>query len=124
MLSDFFRINLPYGIAKNDKNEWLAFNREYMPLGFNNNKFKGMPGKSYSDLPVYSNYGNISEDILLSLADNENAVIRDDDDNIEKVFFYDDESNPVNRIKQDSVIWQKYFSKIITLSNLFTIHQS
>ena len=28
-LTDFFRINLPYGIRKNDKGEWVAFNREY-----------------------------------------------------------------------------------------------
>lgn len=35
-LTDFFRINLPYGIKCNDKNEWATFNREYMPLGSNN----------------------------------------------------------------------------------------
>lgn len=35
MLNDFFRINLPYGIAQNNKGEWMAFNREYRPIGFN-----------------------------------------------------------------------------------------
>lgn len=34
-LSDFFRINLPYGIKRNSKNEWFAFNREYVPIGWN-----------------------------------------------------------------------------------------
>ena len=119
MLSDFFRINLPYGIAKNDKNEWLAFNREYMPLGFNNTKFKGMPGKSYSDLPVYSNYGNIPEFVLLALAsENPAAVFRDKENNIIKVFFYDDASNPVNGIGNNMDLWDEYFFKLITLSKL------
>lgn len=30
MLNNFFRINLPYGIAKNDNDEWMTFNCEYM----------------------------------------------------------------------------------------------
>jgi len=35
MLGNFFRINMPYGIIRNENGEWMAFNREYMPLGFN-----------------------------------------------------------------------------------------
>jgi hypothetical protein len=35
MLTDFFRINLPYGMQKNEKGEWMFFNREYVPLGWN-----------------------------------------------------------------------------------------
>jgi hypothetical protein len=30
-LSDFFRINMPYGLKRNPSDEWFAFNREYMP---------------------------------------------------------------------------------------------
>lgn len=37
MLENFFRINLPYGMIRNDKNEWMCFNREYMPLGYVSN---------------------------------------------------------------------------------------
>ncbi len=33
-LSDFFRINLPYGMMRNESGEWFVFNREYAPLGF------------------------------------------------------------------------------------------
>ncbi len=40
MLSDFFRINLPYGISRTDDNEWFAFNREYLPLGWNDSDKK------------------------------------------------------------------------------------
>jgi hypothetical protein len=34
-LTDFFRINLPYGLKRNDNDEWFCFNREYVPLGWN-----------------------------------------------------------------------------------------
>jgi hypothetical protein len=27
-LTDFFRINLPYGMNKNENGEWICFNRE------------------------------------------------------------------------------------------------
>ena len=40
MINDFLRINLPYGIKKNENNEWAAFNREYLPLDFNDIRFK------------------------------------------------------------------------------------
>jgi hypothetical protein len=32
-LTDFFRINLPYGLKKKLDNKWFIFNREDMPLG-------------------------------------------------------------------------------------------
>ena len=32
-LSNFFKINLPYGIKRNENGQWTAFNREYKPLG-------------------------------------------------------------------------------------------
>ena len=31
-LTDFFRINMPYGMEKTD-NGWFVFNREYLQLG-------------------------------------------------------------------------------------------
>lgn len=35
MLADFFRINMPYGMKQNKEGKWIIFNREYMPLGWN-----------------------------------------------------------------------------------------
>jgi hypothetical protein len=46
-LTDFFRINLPYGIQKNDVGEWSAFNREYKPLGWNTDEWV-----NYEDAPI------------------------------------------------------------------------
>jgi len=55
-LTDFFRINLPYGIHRNKNNEWSAFNREYLPLGWNNNE-QGksiMIESSFKDFPIHT----------------------------------------------------------------------
>ena len=119
MLSDFFRINLPYGFAKNEKNEWMAFNREYMPLGYNDENYKRLPGNSYMDLPVYTSYKNISESLLIELAHHkEGGIQRDDEGNIKKVFLYNDQTNPVNQSKDNQVLWNEYFEKIKKLSKL------
>ena len=120
MLSDFFRINMPYGIARNKENKWMAFNREYMPLGYNNMDFKGLPGSSYLDLPIYTEYKNIKENQLLELADDDTSVHRDENGIIEKIFLYDDGTNPVNQSKDKNDLWEKYFNKLKTLSKLRT----
>lgn len=118
MLDNFFRINLPYGFARNENGEWMAFNREYMPLGYNENGKKGMPGESYSELPVYTKYNRITEDFLVGLADDKNAIHRNDKGEIVKVFLYDDGSNPVNQSSDKPALWNNYFSKLKKLSGL------
>lgn len=118
MLNNFFRINLPYGIAKNEAGEWMAFNREYRPIGFNENSKKGDPGTSYMDLDVYTFFGVISEKVLLSLADSETAIVRNSKSEIIKVFFYDDKTNPVNQSTSKPQLWEAYFLKLKTLSKL------
>jgi hypothetical protein len=118
MLSDFFRINLPYGIARNEKNEWMAFNREYMPLGFNDYNFKGQPGEDYTDMPVYSKYKGLTEKFLLELAHSDNGIQRNEDGDIIKVFFYNDRTNPRNQSKDNAALWESYFSKLKKLSKL------
>ncbi|MFZ4414188.1 MAG: hypothetical protein ACOYOV_13985 [Bacteroidales bacterium] len=118
MLGDFFRINLPYGIARNENGEWMAFNREYLPLGFIDQSLKGMPGKSYLDLPVYTYYKNVTEKLLLQLADDDTSLQRNDSNEIVKVFFYSDGTNPRNHIKDNDILWNKYFAKLKILSKL------
>jgi len=48
-LGDFFRINMPYGMRRNDKGEWFVFNREYKPLGWNTKEF--INEEDYPDFP-------------------------------------------------------------------------
>lgn len=118
MLNDFFRINLPYGIAKNENGEWMAFNREYLPIGYNNRELKGDPGKSYLNLPVYTKYKKISQKLLLELADSEHAIQYNNAGDITKVFFYNDGTNPMNQSKEKKQLWDKYFDKLKKLSKL------
>ena len=118
MLSDFFRINLPYGIAKNENGEWMAFNREYLPLGYNDTSMSGQPGVSFLDLPVYTKYKTVSEKLLNELADDETNLQRDEKGNITKVFLYKDSSNPMNQRPEKRELWAKYFQKLEQLSKL------
>lgn len=116
MLSDFFRINLPYGIAKNAAGEWMAFNREYLPLGYNDISIKGLPGKSYLDLPVYTKYKGITEKLLLDLAHSEKGITRNEDGEIVRIYLYNDGSNPLNQATDQKELWDRYFEKLKRLS--------
>ena len=118
MLSDFFRINLPYGIAKNEKDEWMAFNREYLPLGFNTTESKGLPGNDYLDLPIYTRYKAVSEKLLSELADSEDSIDRNESGEIIRIFLYKDATNPMNFTPQKQELWDRYFKKVARLSKL------
>ena len=123
MLSDFFRINLPYGIARNDNGEWMAFNREYMPLGYNDMNYKKAdnPNNSFLDLPIYTKYKNVTEKVLLKLAaaDGE-SIKRDEQGKIKTVWFYNDSTNPAGQSKDVKEYWDLYFEKIKVLSTFQT----
>lgn len=118
MLNDFFRINLPYGIAKNENGEWMAFNREYMPLGFNNTEFKMHPGSSYQEMPIYTKYKRVSEKILTDIAWGEDGIKRNTDGEIVRIFLYNDSSNPRNQSVEKKELWDAYFDKLKKLSRL------
>ncbi|MGD1947305.1 MAG: hypothetical protein ACFB0A_13825 [Croceivirga sp.] len=111
-LNNFFRINLPYGIKRNEKGEWAAFNREYKPLG-ENDYMKHVPDEDF----IFTNYGELSDRFLMEIADSPTAIQMDDDNVITKVFLYDDSTNPINHGEYDSELWNKYFEKLRWLSN-------
>lgn len=117
-LTDFFRINLPYGIAKNENYEWMAFNREYLPLGFNNKNGISFNINGTSSFPVHTKYRGITEEKLLSLAwDDDSGIKRDDNGKITTIFLYNDRSNPTNSDKADADInWETYINKLKKLS--------
>ncbi len=120
MLNKFFNINLPYGIAKNHDGCWMAFNREYLPIGYNDYSLKKFPGIDYLELPVYTKYVGITENFLINLADKNNtgSIQRNDKGEIIRVFLYNDASNPVNRITSNKILWNNYFIKLEKLSKL------
>lgn len=112
MLSDFFRINLPYGLAKNDKGEWMAFNREYMPLGFNTNIKHELNLHADTGYPVHTKYKGLREATIEKLAITPKSIERDNDGKIKKVWLYNDATNPSN----DSKHWDAYLEKLKYIS--------
>lgn len=115
-LSNFFKINLPYGISKNSKGEWAAFNREYMPLGWNtvDDNFSIYPNDSQNKNTIYTKYRSLSEKILLEIAGSENNLKRDENGKIQMLFLYNDKTNPSNNSKY----WDEYINKIKKLSTI------
>lgn len=111
-LNNFFKINLPYGIRRNEKGYWSAFNREYKPLGYNDSNAI-IEDSEFS----FTNYGKLSENLLLELADDRNSIKRNEKEEIVMVFLYNDSTNPSNQNSLSSSLWNQYFLKIKKLSN-------
>jgi hypothetical protein len=115
-LTDFFRINMPYGIVKNDKGEWLAFNREYVPIGWNDDSDRKdlSDSESYARLPIKTKYKTDTDKILSKLIDRVSQVEYDANGKICKIFLYDDGTNPKNFPEN----WERYMNKLKILSEL------
>ena len=74
---DFFRMNLPYGLIRNSNNEWMLFNRDYMPIGYvdyskRESMSAGNPG--YQELPIYTKYKGLTEKLLKQLAHRPDSI--------------------------------------------------
>jgi hypothetical protein len=109
-LGDFFRINMPYGMKRNDKNEWFVFNREYKPLGFNTNE-----NIKEEQHPVYTKYKALTEAKIIKIAWSDNdGIRRNEKGEIYMFWLYNDATNP----KDSPKYWNDYFEKIKILSNL------
>ena len=111
-MTDFFRINMPYGLHRNDNGEWMAFNREYMPIGINKKTIEFDQHSNYGDLPVFTSYPRLSEEILLRLSADKESIQRDHDGRIDKIFLYTDRSNPVINLNSDSDHFEEYWKKL------------
>ncbi len=114
--TDFFKINLPYGMVKNSKNEWAVFNRMYLPNGFNSiDSYQNINDEdSYLGIPIRKKYINFTETVLKQLIDHSTSVEYDGQGNINKIWFYNDLTNPI----KNELNWRKYFKKIQLLSRL------
>ena len=117
MLNNYFNINLPYGISKNDKDEWMSFNRTFLPIGFNSNDLNFSPGENYLKDVIYTKYIGLTEEVLKELAYNEYSIQRDNTGLIVEILFYNDDPDIMNRIDRTE-FFNKYFEKINKLSNL------
>ena len=114
-LTDFFRINLPYGIVRDSKGRWSAFNREYLPLGWNEREDSPVDINSdnaFGDIPIHTEYEKVTEKKLFEIAGDEKFVERDTDGKINRIYLYNDRTNP----QSSNEYWNDYFSKIKLLS--------
>jgi hypothetical protein len=118
-LNDFFRVNMPYGLKKNSKKEWIIFNREYMPLGWNTTSRQEniYVESSYSELPVYTTYRALTDKKIASIVD-EAQIRRNEDGTIHMFFLYNDKLNP----QSTPAYWGLYLEKIKALSKLSVRH--
>lgn len=68
--SNFFYINLPYGLQRKADGSWFAFNRLGLPLGCSDSSLKEPLGEdAYNSYPIASRY-NLTDGELRALADN------------------------------------------------------
>lgn len=117
-LTDFFRINLPYGMMKNSNDEWFVFNREYVPLGWNSKKSsKSIYDENHLiDYPVYTKYKGLTDERIMKIIPDPEHITWDKEGKIHRVFFYDDRTNPQSNEKY----WDVYFKIIKSLSKYST----
>lgn len=109
-LTDFFRINMPYGLrVRVDTHEIAAFNREYAPLGCN---------KADAGNLLYTKYDNVV-DVLSAFQPDDKQVTGE---NEVTCFFYNDNTNPTN--SEDDVFWNLYLLRIRVMSHLRISSQS
>ena len=107
-LTNFFSINLPYGMKKNEKGEWMAFNREYKPIGFNKSKEFVI----YEDYPIFTKFPGLTDARILKIA-NKVGERKTESGKMEICifWFYNDRINPMNNGN-----WSSYWKKIEQIS--------
>ncbi len=117
-LTDFFRVNLPYGMKKNSNNEWMAFNREYVPIGWSEQTpLESLRDRdAYNSFPVHATYKKLTDKKIEKIIKLENCIERNENNEIVKFWFYDDRTNP----QSSNQYWDDYFAIIKELSKLET----
>lgn len=110
-MTDFFRINLPYGMVRNGKGEWCFFNREYTYLGSKEH------GVLEEDSSFFCHYEGITDKLLEELAADSSSITRNEKNEIVRIWFYNDETNPAGE-KLDENLWDMYQWKLKTLCKL------
>lgn len=109
-MTDFFRINMPYGMQKNEKGEWMFFNREYNPLG------SVVRDHEVNEQQYYCRYVKLDDSLLTGLAE-VGSIDRNEQGEITRIWFYNDSTTPAG-MKVNNELWDKYTSKLKRLCAL------
>lgn len=102
-------------MKRNEKGQWTAFNREYMPLGYNITEHNH---SLFDSMPIHTEYKGLTEKLLLELGGDEKSVRRDEQGKICQIWFYNDATNPTNQSSKNNPQWKNYWEKLERLSKL------
>lgn len=91
-LNKFFDINMPYGMKKNSNNEWMVFNREYLPIGWCNKTQEENSSNidAYNSYPVHSKYKKLTDEKIEKIIKDKIRIHRNEKNEIIRVYFYSD----------------------------------
>ncbi len=100
-------------MKKNSDGSWFAFNREYMPLGWNNESNKE---SIHSERPfnseIHTFYSGLTDKRIKDAIVYEELISRDEDGNIKSFHFYNDKTNPTSNEKY----WYMYLETLTWIS--------
>lgn len=113
MLNNFLKVNLPYGMQKNDKDEWMVFNREYKPIGFYSYEII-----KYHEYPIFVKFKTLTDKKILQICDDPSIVRRDESGKIRMFWLYSDLTNPVSTPTKANITM--YFYRLSQLAKLKT----
>ncbi len=117
MLSDYFRVNLPYGMVKRN-GRWMLFNRENLPIGF----LQEEPLVDKERLPIHGTYFELSDKFIMELTGYvASDVERDQRGNICRFWLYNDATNPMNQPSKENEHWAVYWEKLKALAMMRSI---
>ena len=117
-LTDFFRVNLPYGMKKTATDEWIVFNREFIPIGWNkDDRFSVLHDhNNYNDIPIKTKYKSLTDERIEEIIKDKKAIRRNEKNEIIQISFYSDKTNP----QSSNQYLDDYFAIIKELSKLET----
>lgn len=133
-LNNFLKIYLPYGVAIHNDNTITVFNREYMPLGYNEirqfcefNGYNSAGAFLETKLPIRSKLKKHPE--IVKMDEFWEEIAHDGkvhvDGELRRIFLYNDESAPLSfdfssneTAEENSRNWSAYFSRLKALAVL------
>jgi hypothetical protein len=109
MEDNFFFINMPYGMERDDKGQWFVFNRLRLPLGWNAEHPDMDPVHGYYGVPVYAAYEGLTDEKIDAIAVNVSRCAATG--KILMFLLYDPVNSPL-RYDSGPEVWAAYFERL------------
>lgn len=118
-LNTFIDVNLPYGMEKTSEKEWIVFNRDRVPLGWNKTQRLSVQHNHelYSDIPIVTRYKTLTDEIITEIIHDESLIRRRKTTNeIYSFTFYDEKTTPLSSDQK----WDSYIEKLRKIAKFET----